>query len=110
MSKKVQFKGYISPNLRKQDKSVVKQNLLEDAQICDAIFGVIDDGYKFSCRMAETGGTFMASLYCYDRESSNAGYVLSIRHNDPVVAITGLFYFHGELYGGSWPTDDDTDW
>lgn len=106
----VDFQGYAVAHVTKEVKKAVKDNLLEAEQALEWICSAAEDGYKFALAYDFANETYQASLYAKDPSSQNAGLMLSLRHVDPVIALTTLRFFHVEIYQGVWPVSESFDW
>lgn len=104
------FQGYAVAHVTKEVKKAVKENLLKPADALEWICSCTEDGLKFALAFDHANQTYQASLYAKDPSSQNAGLMLSLRHIDPVVAVTTLRFFHVEVYQGVWPVSESFDW
>ena len=112
---KVNFRGFVNVYLKPQEKQQIKDNLLTDGQAMEFVAKLVGSGYKFSLSLSNDGKTHTATAYCTDFKMANAGYGLSMRHSDYLVAVTALQWcFVLEGYDANWEeiwgTTSDDDW
>ncbi len=112
--KEVVFIGYVRTQVDKVAKDWVAANLLNELQMGGKLIQLASDGYKVSLQWRDEDAAFVAGLYCGDSSNSNAGLMLTSRHNDALKAFTLLVYLHEVKYDGTWPdyqdSRQDTDW
>ena len=111
----VKFRGFVKVSLKEQEKKQIKANLLDEAGCTGFIHELVGNGYKYSLSLSSDGKFYTATAYCNDFRKANAGYGLSMRHADYLVAITALQWCFGlEGYDSDWAevwgVADDNDW
>jgi len=111
----VKFRGFIKVALKDHEKKQIKANLLGEADAMGFIHELTGNGYKFSLSLSNDGKFYTATAYCNDFRKANAGYGLSMRHADYLVAITCLQWcFALEGYDTDWAevwgVADDDNW
>lgn len=90
VNQKVKFQGFVSLRLNAQEKKHVKANQLEPAQVFEFVHTAAFHGYKFSLSWSKEQDCYTATLYGNRWGAANAGYAMSIRHFDALIAITAL--------------------
>lgn len=112
---KAEWTGFINVYLTATEKKKIKTNPLPDMALVEFMNNVTETGYKLSITYAEKGGFHTATLYGQWQGMANAGYAMSCRHSDMVIALTALEHCY-ETAGenGSWAerftTAGDNDW
>lgn len=102
---KVPFKGYVNWSMDRIDKKLYKEwsngrNIFEDE-----VPTVIDSGYKLSLSYDEYNQACVASLYCQDKKSGNAGWCLTARAAEPYESLLRLLYLHFVCLEQAWPDE-----
>jgi len=112
---KVQFRGFVNVYLKPHEKAQIKKDLLTPDAAWVFIEELTGNGYKFSLTRSSDDKFYTATAYCNDFRKANAGYGLSQRHSDHLVAITALQWCFGlEGFDADWEAvwgaGADDDW
>ena len=114
-SPRAEWAGFVNVYLTSAEKTDIKKNVLTDLGIVDFISNIAEAGYKFSITHTESGGFYSATLYGQWAGRPNAGYAMSLKHADLVVAITALSHCHLQAdadgdWGDRFTTGSNNDW
>ena len=93
------WNGFVNIRLEKHHKDAVKA-LVKSNDAADLVAWLStlgDDGYKFTLTPDLEHGAVIATLIGTEAAGPNAGFAMSQRHADPVVACWALFFAHEEL-------------
>lgn len=112
---KVTFRGFVNVYLKPHEKAQIKAQLLEAPALIIFLEELCANGYKFSLTRSVDDKFYTATAYCTDFRKANAGYGLSQRHSDSVVAVSALQWCFGlEGFDGDWEAvwgaGSDDDW
>lgn len=100
---KVNFRGFVNVYLKPHEKAQIKANLLTPQAASIFLEELTGNGYKFSLSRSSDDKFFTATAYCTDFRKANAGYGLSQRHSDYLVALSALQWCFGlEGFDGNW--------
>lgn len=111
----VEWKGFINAHIPKEHKKRAKEDTLKYEQYVQFLIDVGKAGYKVTTTFTNEGEFWTVSAYGNSPQCTNAGWSMSGRHSDILVAATVLYYLvHDcgwdtpwkEYYGDS----NDNDW
>lgn len=89
---KEKWKGFVNVRMTDQEKSYVKDNLLEEMDGLEFLMNAATDGYKCSISYSIPEDVFTVSLTGQYQQKPNAGITMSIRHRELIVALTALSF------------------
>lgn len=112
---KVSWKGFVNVYLNAADKKAIKHNLATPEEVMGLLEALSGDGYKVSVTYSEKGGFYTVTAYGNDPSCINAGWAMSLRHSDLVVAFSALRHVvEMEGVSGDWSerftTVNDNNW
>lgn len=90
---------FIDVRLSEDDKDRIQESLSSGNITFDAIFDLLEEGYKFGLRRDERNYTYVATL---TDQRTTPTRVLSGRGSIPINSIASLLYRHLVLLGGDW--------
>lgn len=93
---KVLWQGFVNVYLTRQEKEYVKNNPLDYPDACQFIADAGEAGYKVSVTYTEKPGYFTVTLYGNRVGHPNAGWAMSLRHADFLVALSALHHVAGQ--------------
>jgi len=101
---KVSWVGFVNIDLTSAHKKQIKdKNMLSFEAAMRAIAGLLDDGYKVGFAWDDYSQCYQVSLTGTRSDIPNAGYTMSSRHTDLMVAISSLMFKHDVLCErGQW--------
>lgn len=93
---KVQWQGFVNVHLTRTEKDHVKQHALDADGAVQFIADATEAGYKVSWTYTEKPGFYTVTLYGNRPGHPNAGWAMSLRHADLLVALSALHHVAGE--------------
>lgn len=113
--KRVEWKGFVNVYLNSQEKAYIKDNQLDELGIVHLIQRLADSNYKFSCSYSIGGGFYTVTAYGNTPDNPNAGWAMSLKHSDFIVALTALNHCLEEAgdkgdWGERYTTAAGNDW
>lgn len=93
---KVQWQGFVNVYLTRQEKEHVKSNPLDYADAVQFLADAAEAGYKVSVSYTPKPGFFTVTLYGNVPGHVNAGWAMSLRHADLLVAVSAANHVAGE--------------
>lgn len=104
---KAEFKGFANVELTIDQKAEMKEWIRD----LDAVHVEIDEmsasGYKLTFQKSEATGAYQATAFCMDKNSVNAGFILSAFAPHWLDALACLAYKHAIVCEGVWPSKDE---
>lgn len=112
---KVQWQGFVNVYLNRTEKEHVKEHPLDYAAALQFLADCAEAGYKVSQTYTEKPGYFTVTLYGNRPGHPNAGWAMSLRHADFLVAVSALHHVAGEDgltsdWGERFDTASGHDW
>lgn len=112
---KVKWQGFVNVYLTRTEKDYVKQNPLDYAAALQFLADAAEAGYKASISYSERPGFFTVTLYGNVPGGVNAGWAMSLRHADLLVAVSALHHVAGQDslksdWGERFDTASGHDW
>ena len=91
-TRKVEWQGWVSTYLTKEDKKRIKDAVIDAGERMDLIQELIEDGYTVKIQWDAYAGTLSVMLMGGADAGANAGWGMSARHNDLTTALDILLY------------------
>lgn len=102
---KVQFAGYVKWYLTDAIKDAVKANIPTHEQACGHIERYIQDAYRVTASWDDYADCYQVSLFDTNPRRPTAGWILSCRHSDILVAYALLIHLHEKCFADGWDLD-----
>lgn len=93
---KVTWQGFVNVYLNKTEKDYVKEHPLDYAGALQFIADAAEAGYKVSQTYTKQPGFFTITLYGNRPGHPNAGWAMSLRHADFLIALSALHHVAGQ--------------
>ena len=100
--KKVQWQGYINYQQDTIDKAHAEELRAKPEWFDKAMQDVLSDDYKVSVTWSDYHSCMVASLYCQDADSDNAGWCLTARASGYYDAMFRVLFLHHICFEGDW--------
>lgn len=107
---KVKWQGSYNYTLTESEKKAVKKLGDEPKLVWARLHELTDLGYKVSFQEDRLGRYRMATAYAAAAEHDNAGWSMSMFHQDIVVCLNALWWVIVERFDcGPWPDEKQID-
>lgn len=106
---KADWEGFVEWTISSDEKSTYAANQPKDDWLFDALLNAVESGYRVTINYDASNTAHRASLYAQYFDSDNAGWMLSMRADDPVEALRRVLYVHYVLLEGLWPVGERKD-
>lgn len=107
---KARWRGSFNYTLTEAEKKAVKKLGDEPKLVWARLHELTDLGYKVSFQEDSRGRYKMATAYAFPAEHDNAGWSMSMFHQDVVVCLNALWFVIVEVFDrGVWPDEKQLD-
>lgn len=115
MSTSPKFNGYIPVYLDEKAKKAIKANMPTIEELWNRLNRFAEDDYRVTLGWDNYNECYSVSLFDCDARRATAGYVLSAKHSDLLVAASSLVYLHEKVFPDGWDIErvgkqDDVNW
>lgn len=112
---KVKWQGFVNVYLTRTEKDYVKENPLDYAEALQFLGDAAEAGYKVSISYTDNPGFYTVTLYGNRSGGVNAGWAMSLRHADLLVAVSAINHVAGQDglksdWGERYDTATGHDW
>lgn len=99
---KVPFVGYVRWYLSDELKTAVKANIPTHEQACGHLERYVQDAYRYTIAWDDYADCYNVSLFDSNPRRPSAGWILSARHNDLLIATALLIHLHEKVFADGW--------
>lgn len=107
--KKAEFKGFVNIELNTDEKAEMREWIKDTEAVQIEIDEILASHYKLSVAKSEATGSYIASAFCQDGGSVNAGLLMTAHAPHWWDAIACLAYKHAIKCEGVWDTGSEAE-